>query len=66
MVIGLSSQTIAGDGVKHRGREKAEADGYEKDVEHGNLTFSSRSRPSDTLNHIKVPYGKLGAKIRIS
>jgi hypothetical protein len=66
MVIGPSSQTIAGDGVEHRGREKAQADGYEQNVEHGNLTFSARSRSSGTLNHIKVPYGKVGAKIRIS
>ena len=43
MVIGPSSQTIAGDGVEHRGREKAEADDYEKDVEHGGLIFRART-----------------------
>jgi hypothetical protein len=41
--MGLSSQPIAGDGIQHRAGEKAEADGYEHQVEHGNLTFSARS-----------------------
>jgi hypothetical protein len=61
-----SSHPVAGDGVQHRAGEKAQADGYEQNVEHGNLTFSARSRSSGTLNYIKVPYGKVGAKIRIS
>ncbi|HWY60577.1 MAG TPA: hypothetical protein VNW15_01620 [Rhizomicrobium sp.] len=32
-----SSQTVAGDGVEHGGAEKAEADGYEQNVEHEGL-----------------------------
>jgi hypothetical protein len=39
MVMGLSSQTIAGDGIQHRAGEKAQADDYEQKVEHENLSF---------------------------
>jgi hypothetical protein len=35
-----SSQSIASDGVKHGAGQKAEADGYEEDVKHGDLVFS--------------------------
>ena len=41
MVIGRSSQPIAGGGIEHRTGEKTEADGYEKDIEHGNLTIGT-------------------------
>ena len=41
MVIGLSSQAIAGDGIEHHTGEKTEADGYEKDIEHGNLNVGA-------------------------
>lgn len=34
MIMDLSSEPIAGDGVKHRGGQKGEADGYEENVEH--------------------------------
>jgi hypothetical protein len=39
MVMRLSSQPIASDGVQHGCGEKAKADGYEQNIEHGNLTF---------------------------
>jgi hypothetical protein len=42
--MGLSSQAIAGDGVQHRACQKSETNGYEHQVEHGNLTISARSQ----------------------
>ena len=34
MIIGISSEALARDGVEHRAAEKAEADNYEQNVEH--------------------------------
>jgi len=34
MIIGISSEALAGDGVEHRAGQKAEANKYEQNVEH--------------------------------
>jgi len=34
MIIGISSEAFASDGVEHRAAEKAKADDYEQNVEH--------------------------------
>jgi hypothetical protein len=60
MVMGRSSQTIAGDGVQHGAGKKTEANDYEKNVEHGGLIFRARTGLTDRPRRIKVRYAMTG------
>jgi hypothetical protein len=62
-----SSHPVAGDCVEHRAGEKTQADDYEKNIEHEDLTLSGAgSKASNRPGGIKVRYASAEGKIRIS
>jgi len=61
-----SSHPVAGDGVQHGAAKETQADDYEKNVEHEDLTLSGAgSKASNRPGGIKVRYAMAGGKIRI-